>query len=97
MLGNKKGDILDVLRNQEHQREIVHSQGDIKQRVRIDQKDYVFDSFLNRSRYTLYSEIHRKVSASIDGRSHYLGAAEGRAAQPRDLKDASRHMQSRSS
>jgi hypothetical protein len=49
---------LGVLRNQEYQREIVHPQGDIKQRIRINQKYDIFDSLLNRSWYTLYSEIH---------------------------------------
>lgn len=58
MLGHKGGDLLGVLRDQEYQREIVHPQGDVKQRIRIDQKDYVFDSFLNRSWYTLYPEMH---------------------------------------
>jgi hypothetical protein len=49
---------LGVLRDQEYQREIVHPQGDIKQRIRIDQKDYIFDGFLNCSWYTFYSEMH---------------------------------------
>ena len=49
---------MGVLRNQKYQREIVHPQGDVKQCIRIDQKDNIFDSFLNRSWYTLYSEMH---------------------------------------
>jgi hypothetical protein len=49
---------LGVLRNQEYQREIVHPQSDVKQRIRIDQKDNIFDSFLNRGWYTLYSAMH---------------------------------------
>lgn len=47
-----------MLSNQEYQREIVHPQGDVKQRIRIDQKNYIFDSLLNRSWYTLYSEMY---------------------------------------
>jgi hypothetical protein len=56
---------LGVLRNQEYQREIVHPQGDVKQRIRIDQKDYIFDSFLNRSWYTLCSEVHGKFQHQL--------------------------------
>jgi len=51
-------DLLGVLCIKEYQREIVQPQGNVKQRIRIDQKDYIFDSFLNCSWYTLYSEMH---------------------------------------
>ena len=76
--------LLGVLRDHEHQLEVVHSQCDIVEPVDVGEEDHVLDGLLYDSRVVHCRELVASAKA-------YPAAAAGHSSPPRSLAAACRH------